>query len=52
MIDQARACKRSDSGFKKEAWAVVTKDINAKLGKEFIKQQVKSRLQTSHSTMR
>ncbi|POM73797.1 Hypothetical protein PHPALM_9321 [Phytophthora palmivora] len=38
--------KRSDSGFKKEAWVAVTAAINQKFGLELVKQQIKSRLQT------
>ncbi|ETN08826.1 hypothetical protein PPTG_11643 [Phytophthora nicotianae INRA-310] len=47
MTDQARTGKRSDSGFKKEAWAAVTKDINEKFDLQLTKQQIKSRLQTA-----
>ncbi|ETI52940.1 hypothetical protein F443_04080 [Phytophthora nicotianae P1569] len=47
MTDQARAGKRSDSDFKKEAWAAVTKDINEKFDLQLTKQQIKSRLQTA-----
>ncbi|POM71939.1 hypothetical protein PHPALM_11429 [Phytophthora palmivora] len=46
MTYQARAGKRSDSGFKKEAWVAVTAAINQKFGLELVKQQIKSRLQT------
>ncbi|KAG7383799.1 hypothetical protein PHYBOEH_009793 [Phytophthora boehmeriae] len=46
MTAQAKAGKRSDSGFKKEAWNEVTLAFNNKLKPVLTKQQIKTRVQT------
>lgn len=44
LIDQARQGKRADSGFKKEAWVAIEKELNKKTKLSFTKQQIKSRV--------
>ncbi|KAG6944965.1 hypothetical protein JG688_00016809, partial [Phytophthora aleatoria] len=49
MTDQAKAGKRADSGFKKEAWVAVHEAINEQFSKELTIQQIKTRVQTLKS---
>lgn len=52
MLDQARAGKRADSGFKKEAWVTATDLFNAEFSVTLTVLQIKTRMQTvSTSTM-
>lgn len=46
MTDQAKAGKRADSGFKKEAWVAVHESMNERFNKELTIQQIKTRVQT------
>ncbi|KAF4033625.1 Myb/SANT-like DNA-binding domain [Phytophthora infestans] len=49
MTDQAKAGKRADSGFKKEAWVAVHESMNERFNKELTIQQIKTRVQTLKS---
>lgn len=44
LLDQAKQGKRADSGFKKEAWVAVEKELQNKTKLAFTKQQIKSRI--------
>lgn len=43
LLDQTAQGKRADSGFKKEAWIAVVRELASKLGVHYSAQQVKSR---------
>lgn len=46
MIDQARAGKRADSGFKKEGWTTATDAFNTEFADSMTVLQIKTRIQT------
>ena len=43
LLNQIAQGKRADSGFKKEAWVAVVRELANKLGVQYSAQQVKSR---------
>lgn len=48
---QIDAGKRSDSGFKKEAWIQITADFNTKFSPPYDRDQIKTRVQTVRSLL-
>lgn len=52
LLEQARAGKKAESGFKKEAWVAVTSAVNSEFKSTLEISQIKTRSQTVSRTTR